>query len=98
MKQRRISLPCVSCSSVDRSQFLYGVPSLTQQLRQSRFGSLPPEKRALPERLYDSDGDFEVDPTSDTSMDRFERTEAAASLISDRMRKSHEDKLKHAEA
>lgn len=94
--RRRIRIP--SCASSSLMNYIYDVPSLSSQLRASRFGALPPEKKSLSDSLYDEDDSDVVDPTSDSTLDRFERTDAAASLISERLKKSNEERLKHAEA
>lgn len=94
--RRRVLPECsVSCAASSDS-FIYGLEPLTKQLRNSRFGGLPLDREKAEGSRFDEDDVFDVDPTTDPSMDRFERTEAAAAAISKRMKKKHEDDLNHA--
>lgn len=93
---------CRSCGRnsvvVEHSDYIYGVDSLTAQFRRSRYGLLAPELKKLPDSQYDEDDSMFVDPSSNPSLDRFERTEEIARAISDRMKKSKKDALEHAES
>ena len=95
LMKRRISVPVVVGST---GPLLHDVEPLSAQLRHARFGGLEPEKKTLSDTLYDEDEVFDVDPSTDPSMDRFERTEGVAQAISSRMRKQKRDDLEHANA
>lgn len=81
-----------------QEDFIYGVEPLSQQLRHARFGGLPVDQEKAPDSYYDEDDSSDVDPMSNPSLDRFERTEQVASQISSRMKSKHKDKLDHAES
>lgn len=87
---------CTVCSSVTSDDFIYGIEPLSKQLRNSRFGGLPLDREKAEDSRFDEDDVFDVDPTTDPSMDRFERTEASAAAISKRLKKKHEEDLNHA--
>ena len=95
LMKRRISVPVVVGST---GPLLHDVEPLSAQLRHARFGGLEPEKKTLSAPLYVGGDVFDVDPSTDPSMDRFERTEGVAQAISSRMRKQKRDDLEHANA
>ena len=76
---------------------LEGVMPLRDQIASFRRGGLGLGSRPLPDSAYDEDDTTDVDPTSEFGLDRFERAEAIASTISDRMKSKHSDKLDHAD-
>lgn len=82
-------------TSVD--ELLFGVKSLSDQIRTMRHGGLGPGVRQLSDSNYDEDDVQTVDPSSDFTLDRFEKSEEIASQISTRMKQKHDEKLKHAE-
>lgn len=85
---------CSSCTPED--ELIFGVKSLSDQIRSMRKGGLPLGSRELSESSYDEDGSEEVDPTFEPGADRFEKMEALSSVVSDRMRKKHEERFKQA--
>ena len=62
-----------------------GVKSLSDQIRSFRAGGLSSGTREL------------KDPSSEYGLDRFERSEAIAATVSDRMAKKKKEKFEHAE-
>lgn len=95
--RRRIRLfGCVNRST--SGDFTFGVDSLVKQLRNAHFGGLPVDQEKAPDSFYDEDDVFDVDPSSDPSLDRFERTEKIASSISKRMSAKKKEQLEKAEA
>lgn len=93
--RRRVILPAIETCSTSED-FIYGLEPLSKQLRNSRFGGLPLDHEKAEDSRFDEDDVFDVDPTTDPTMDRFERTEAAAATISDRMKKKKQEDLNHA--
>lgn len=80
-----------------RDQMICGVKSLSDQIRSFRAGGLSSGTRELKDSLYDEDDSIDVDPSSEFGLDRFERGEAIAATVSDRMAKKSKEKLEHAE-
>lgn len=78
-------------------EFIFGVVSLSSQIRSFRAGGLPLGRRELSESNYDEDDSVEVDPTIEPGFDRFERQIAVTDRISERMRKKYKDKLEKAQ-
>lgn len=78
-------------------ELVCGVKSLSDQVRSFRAGGLSSGTRELKDSLYDEDDSTDVDPSSEYGLDRFERSEAIAATVSDRMAKKKKDKLEHAE-
>lgn len=74
-----------------------GVKSLSDQIRSFRAGGLSSGTRELKDSLYDEDDSTDVDPSSEYGLDRFERSEAIAAIVSDRMAKKKKEKLERAE-
>lgn len=74
-------------------ELLHGVRSLSDQIRSFRAGGLPLGSRELGDGNYDEDDSIEVDPSVDPGLDRFEKSEAIAGMISSRMAKKHKEKL-----
>lgn len=97
LMKRRICIPDAGVPTTTED-FVYGVESLSQQLRNARFGGLPVDQDKAPDSSYDEDDVLEVDPTTNPSLDRFERTEQIASQISSRMKSKHKDELEHAKS
>lgn len=79
-------------------ELVHGVKSLSDQIRSFRNGGLGLGARPLGDSNYDEDDSQVVDPSSEFGLDRFEKSEEVASQISTRMKKKHDEKLKHAEA
>ena len=77
---------------------IQGVKPLSDQIRSFRNGGLGLGARPLGDSNYDEDDSQVVDPSSEFGLDRFEKSEEVASQISTRMKKKHDEKLKHAEA
>lgn len=78
-------------------ELIFGVKSLSDQIRTMRHGGLPVGSRELTDANYDEDDVQTIDPSSDFTLDRFEKSEEIASQISTRMKQKHDEKLKHAE-
>lgn len=76
---------------------VFGVKSLSEQIRSMRKGGLPLGSRELSEANYDEDDSELVDPTFEPGADRFEKLEGLSSVVSDRMRKKYEERFKHAD-
>ena len=76
---------------------VFGVKSLSEQIRSMRKGGLPLGSRELTEANYDEDDSELVDPTFEPGADRFEKLEGLSSVVSDRMRKKYEERFKHAD-
>lgn len=85
--------PVVSCPPTD---FCEGVKTLSQQIASFRAGGLGSGQRPLEESVYDEDDVEDIDPSSEFGLDRFEKSEAIAATISDRMAKKHKQKLDEA--
>ena len=77
-------------------ELVCGVKSLSDQVRSFRAGGLSSGTRELKDSLYDEDDSTDVDPSSDFSLDRFERSEAIVATVSDRMAKKKKEELEHA--
>lgn len=73
---------------------VFGVKSLSEQIRSMRKGGLPLGSRELSEANYDEDDSELVDPTFEPGADRFEKLEGLSSVVSDRMRKKYEERFK----
>lgn len=78
-------------------ELIQGVKPLSDQIRSFRNGGLGLGARPLGDSNYDEDDSQVVDPSSEFGLDRFEKSEEVASQISTRMKKKHDEKLKHAE-
>lgn len=78
-------------------QLICGVKTLSDQIRSFRLGGLGLGARKLTDANYDEDDVQTIDPSSDFTLDRFEKSEEIASQISTRMKQKHDEKLKHAE-
>ena len=76
---------------------VFGVKSLSEQIRSMRKGGLPLGSRELTEANYDEDDSELIDPTFEPGADRFEKLEGLSSVVSDRMRKKYEERFKHAD-
>lgn len=96
---KRMSLrPCLFCPNVTTDdQMIHGVKPLSDQIRSLRNGGLGLGVRPLSDSNYDEDDSQAVDPSSEFGLDRFEKSEEIASQISTRMKRKHDEKLKHAE-
>lgn len=79
-------------------QLIHGVKPLSDQIRSFRNGGLGLGARPLSDSNYDEDDSQVVDPSSEFGLDRFEKSEEVASQISTRMKKKHDEELKHAES
>lgn len=79
-------------------ELIQGVKPLSDQIRSFRNGGLGLGARPLGDSNYDENDSQVVDPSSEFGLDRFEKSEEVASQISTRMKKKHDEKLKHAEA
>lgn len=84
------------CTPTTEDNLIYGVKSLSDQIRSMRKGGLPLASRELDESSYDEDNSEDIDPTFEPGFDRFEKSEALRDRISDRMKKRYEEKLKQA--
>lgn len=96
---KRMSFRPASCTPDGTSddQLICGVKTLSDQIRTMRHGGLPVSSRELTDANYDEDDVQTIDPSSDYTLDRFEKSEEIASQISTRMKQKHDEKLKHAE-
>lgn len=86
---------CSSCTPED--ELIFGVKSLSDQIRSMRYGGLPLGSRELTDASYDEDDSELIDPTFEPGADRFEKMEGLSSVVSGRMRKKYEEKFKHAQ-
>lgn len=86
-----------SCAPTTDDELICGVKTLSDQIRTLRHGGLGPAARQLGDANYDEDSSLAVDPSTDFTLDRFEKSEEIAAQISTRMKQKHDDKLKHAE-
>lgn len=84
------------CIPTSDDELIYGVKSLSEQIRSMRKGGLPLASRKLEESSYDEDDVEDIDPTFEPGFDRFEKAEALRDRISIRMKKRQEEKLKYA--
>lgn len=82
----------------DEDKFLHGVRPLSEQIRSFRKGVQALDTHKIPDAFYDEDDETQVDPSFDPELDRFERAEALADRISERMKKQKEESLQHADA
>lgn len=85
------------CAPTLADDVVFGVKSLSEQIRSMRNGGLPLGSRELGESNYDEDDSEMVDPTFEPAADRFEKLEGLSSVVSDRMRKKYEERFKHAD-
>lgn len=74
---------------------IHGVKPLRQGLQEYwETGVYPCDPvRRNPEEYYDEDSTTQVDPSTDFSLDKFERIEKIVEVASERERKKHEDDL-----
>lgn len=99
LNKRMSSRPRSFCPAVTMDdELIHGVQPLSEQIRSFRNGGLGLGARPLSDSNYDEDDSQVVDPSSEFGLDRFEKSEEVASQISTRMKKKHDEKLKHAEA
>lgn len=82
--------------STSKDNLLYGVRPLSDQIRSFRAGGLPLGTRELGDGNYDEDDSVDVDPSVDPGLDRFEKSEAIAGMISSRMARKYKEKLEQA--
>jgi hypothetical protein len=96
---KRMFGPCAprGFEGTPRDRMICGVKSLSDQIRSFRAGGLSSGTRELKDSLYDEDDSTDVDPSSEFGLDRFERSEAIAATVSDRMAKKKKEKLEHAD-
>lgn len=87
---------CVSTPTSD-DELVHGVKPLSDQIRTYRAGGLKMGSRELSDSNYDEDDFTGIDPSSEFGTDRFEKAEAMAGLISERMAKKHKQKLEQAQ-
>lgn len=91
----RVHYPSSRSSCVSRDLILGAVP-LNRQIEIMRAGGHAVPTRQLGDTNYDEDDVYTVDPSVD-KLDRFERAEAIASVISDRIAAKKMNKLEKAE-
>lgn len=96
MSRRRRCARRGFCTPTTEDNLIYGVKSLSDQIRSMRKGGLPLGLRELGDSSYDEDDSEDIDPTFEPGFDRFERSEALRDRISSRMKKRYEDKLNQA--
>ncbi|UWN62111.1 hypothetical protein [Alistipes onderdonkii] len=93
---RRMDLvESVVVHSCSEDCLIHGVKSLRQGLQEYwETGVYPcdPVQRNSGE-YYDEDSTTQVDPSTDFSLDKFERLEKIVEVVSERERKKHEDDL-----
>lgn len=90
--------PCpAALTSTPDDEFIFGVKTLSAQIRSFRHGGLGLGSRELGDANYDEDNVQDVDPSTDFTLDRFEKSEEIAAQISTRMKQKHDEKFKHAE-
>lgn len=98
LHMRMSERPTVAVSTpTPPDNLILGVKSLSDQIRSYRAGGLHMGSRQLSDSNYDEDDSTVCDPSSQFGMDRFEKAEAIAGQISERMAKKHKDKLEKAE-
>lgn len=85
------------CAPTLGDDVILGVKSLSEQIRSMRKGGLPLGSRELTDANYDEDDSEMVDPTFEPGLDRFEKFESLASVVSDRMRKKYKERFEHAD-
>jgi hypothetical protein len=85
-----------ACVPTSADDVVFGVKSLSEQIRSMRNGGLPLGSRELTDANYDEDDCDDIDPTFEPGFDRFEKSEALRDRISDRMKKRYEERLKQA--
>ena len=80
---------------VPRDCLIHGVKSLRQGLQEYWETGVYPSDRVQhnSEDYYDEDSTTQVDPSTDFSLDKFERIEKIVEVASERERKKHEDDL-----
>lgn len=86
-----------TCVPTSADDVVFGVKSLSEQIRSMRQGGLPLGSRELGDANYDEDDSEKVDPTFEPGFDRFEKFESLASVVSDRMRKKYKERFDHAD-
>lgn len=86
-----------TCVPTSADDVVFGVKSLSEQIRSMRKGGLPLGSRELTDADYDEDDSELIDPTFEPGADRFEKLESLSSVVSDRMRKKYEERFKHAD-
>lgn len=86
-----------ACAPTLADDVVFGAKSLSEQIRSMRKGGLPLGSRELSEANYDEDDSEMVDPTFEPGLDRFEKFESLASVVSDRMRKKYKERFDHAD-
>lgn len=94
MSRRRRCARRGFCTPTTNENLIFGVKSLSEQIRSMRKGGLPLASRELEESSYDEDDVEDIDPTFEPGFDRFEKAEALRDRISGRMKKRQEEKLK----
>ena len=87
-----------ACVPTPSDDLIYGVKSLSDQIRSMRHGGLPIGSRELTDASYDEDDSELIDPTFEPGTDRFEKMEGLSSVISDRMRKKYKERFEHADS
>lgn len=85
------------CVPTPSDDLIYGVKSLSDQIRSMRHGGLPLGSRELTDSVYDEDDSELIDPTFEPGADRFEKMEGLSSVVSDRMRKKYKERFEHAD-
>lgn len=99
LNKRMSSCPRSFCpAATTDDELIQGVKPLSDQIRSFRNGGLGLGARPLGDSNYDEDDSQVIDPSSEFGLDRFEKSEEVASQISTRMKKKHDEKLKHAES
>lgn len=86
-----------TCAPTSADDVVFGVKSLSEQIRSMRKGGLPLGSRELTDANYDEDDSEMIDPTFEPGLDRFEKFESLASVVSDRMRKKYKERFDHAD-
>lgn len=97
---RRRSMTLVSGPDshfVESPDLIEGVKTLSDQIASYRAGGLSLGSRELKDSYFDEDDSEVVDPSTEFGLDRFEKSEAIVSMVSDRMAKRKKDKIEQAE-
>lgn len=79
------------------NSLLHGVKPFADLIRRSMNGGLGLAERPLEESSYDEEKTDVLDPTTQFGSDRFERSEAIASLVSEEAARHKRSKLEHAD-
>lgn len=82
---------------VDSPELIEGVKTMSDQIASYRAGGLKMGSRELKDSHFDEDDVDIIDPSSEFGSDRFEKAEAIAGLVSERMAKKRKQKLEQAE-